>query len=283
MRFSQRIGKAPKAKELQIEGMDKELRNRLWNAFYMHILLVLKKNSGAYGILSYKDKHFIAGIFHSFYKTRVDEVPNLYASVLDSFKSKFFSQEWYEIYDFLEYIINTISHNDEYDKEYLVDHLNMIFEEEFSGYRVVNNLVVPISNQVEIGEIEEALNFTSIEGVNIHLTNSLNKLSDKIYPDYRNSIKESISAVESVCRVFTGESTLGKAFKKLETNEVYINQQLKSGFEKIYAYTNDKESGIRHSIVEEFKNPDFEDAKYMLVACSSFVNYLVGKHNKVKR
>jgi hypothetical protein len=75
----------------------------------------------------------------------------------------------------------------------------------------------------------------------------------------------------------TGESTLGKALNALESKGIKIDDQLKNGFDKIYAFTNNKQSGIRHAIIEEHKNPDFDDAKYMLVVCSSFINYLVGK------
>lgn len=282
MRFSQRIGKTPKAVELQIERIDADLRNRLWNAFCMHILSVIKRNTTYDEYLRGKDVAFIEDIYHSFFKDPIDEVPSLFSELQKRLKNRIFKQQWYEVYDFLEFTIKSITYREDFNKEVFVIHLNEILEEEFSGFRIVNNLFCPVSNQQELDEVEQALNFTSIDGVNIHLTNALEKLSDKKQPDFRNSIKESISAVECVCRELTGESTLGKALKKLESSGIDINQQLKTGFEKIYAYTNDKESGIRHSIMEGFKNPDFEDAKYMLVACSSFVNYLVGKNIKLK-
>jgi len=46
----------------------------------------------------------------------------------------------------------------------------------------------------------------------------------------------------------------------------------------MYGYTSD-EDGIRHAMLEE---PDvgFEDAKFMLVACSAFINYLKVKADK---
>lgn len=47
----------------------------------------------------------------------------------------------------------------------------------------------------------------------MHLQEALEKLSPS-KSDYRNSIKESISAVECLCREITGESTLDKALKK---------------------------------------------------------------------
>ncbi len=40
---------------------------------------------------------------------------------------------------------------------------------------------------------------------------------------------------------------------------------------KLYGYSSD-EDGIRHAILEE-KEIGFDEAKFMLVACSGFVNY----------
>jgi len=122
---------------------------------------------------------------------------------------------------------------------------------------------------------------TALEGANIHLTNALELISDKKSPNYRNSVKESISAVESTCRIITGENTLGKALNKLESKGLNLNNQLKNGFDKIYAYTNDKNNGIRHAIVTSPTEPDFADAKYMLISCSAFINYLITKAEKI--
>ena len=52
---------------------------------------------------------------------------------------------------------------------------------------------------------------------------------------------------------------------------------LQVAFEKLYAYTNNKTTGIRHALMEDTESPGFDEAKFMLVACSAFVNYLRGK------
>ena len=53
---------------------------------------------------------------------------------------------------------------------------------------------------------------------------------------------------------------------------------LKNAFSSMYGWTSNTE-GIRHGLQDE---PDlgFEDAKYMLVACSGFINYLLEKAKK---
>ena len=97
--------------------------------------------------------------------------------------------------------------------------------------------------------------------------------------DYRNSIKESISAVEAFCREKTGENTLGKALNKLEQNGLETPNVLKQAFEKLYAYTNQPVAGIRHALMDDSGayTPKAEEALFMLVSCSAFINYLNAK------
>ena len=53
---------------------------------------------------------------------------------------------------------------------------------------------------------------------------------------------------------------------------------MKNAFISLYGYTSDK-SGIRHNNgVDE--NTTFEEAKYMLVSCSAFLNYLIQVYEK---
>lgn len=119
------------------------------------------------------------------------------------------------------------------------------------------------------------------DSVNNHLEKALSFYSDRKNPDYKNSIKESISAVESMCCIICGKKVeLGKALGKLEKNGIYIHGAMKNGFQALYGYASD-ESGIRHGGIED-KEVTEEDAKFMLVSCSAFVNYLKVKFNKMK-
>ena len=111
----------------------------------------------------------------------------------------------------------------------------------------------------------------------------MRRYADRRKPDYENSIKESISAVESICCIITEQSgktaTLGKTIKQLKDKGVHIHQSLESAFSSMYGYTSD-ENGIRHGSID-FQEAHAEDAKYMLVSCSAFVNYLIEKWSKV--
>ena len=200
----------------------------------------------------------------------------------------FFEQsQWYEIYDFIEYLCLLHSnyyrlHNDIQRKiEMRVDFcglFNLIFEQELSGYRIIDKQIVPITSDVEIESINMALtNTDKYNSVNQHLKTAIEYLSDKQNPDYRNCIKEAISAVEAFCKIITGKdkATLGDALKEVE-KKFTIHTALKDAFNKIYGYTSDT-GGIRHSLTEKGIIVTQEDAIFMLVACSAFINYLKSK------
>jgi hypothetical protein len=284
MKFSQRIGKKAAIKQLQLESMDSELKIGLWNIIMFFIIDKIPKYD-PWGNLDDDFKTFSKFIWHEFYKLPIDTITENPSVTINFIREKYFKFVWYEVYDFVEYL-NGLDFIQNINLDEYSESINNILAKEFSGYRFVSGKIAPISNKIEIDEIElaidQAFRFTSLKGANIHLNNALEKLSDKINPDFRNSIKESISSVETACRILTGENTLGNALNALESKGIKINEQLKKGFERIYAFTNNKQSGIRHAIIENYNDTDFDDAKYMLVACSSFINFLIGKCKTLK-
>jgi len=85
--------------------------------------------------------------------------------------------------------------------------------------------------------------------------------------------------VEAICEIITGikgkEASLGKMLKKIEENGVMIHSGLKSAFIILYGYTSDA-NGIRHAGDIGGASSTFEEAKFILVSCSAFINYLIG-------
>jgi len=79
-----------------------------------------------------------------------------------------------------------------------------------------------------------------------------------------------------MCKLIAGDdrATLGTALKKLE-DKVALHPALKKAFDHLYGYTSD-EGGIRHALLDE-SDLKFEDAQFMLVTCSAFINYLKAK------
>lgn len=85
-----------------------------------------------------------------------------------------------------------------------------------------------------------------------------------------------------MCCIITNETgsqaTLGKTIRKLKEKGIHIHSAMESAFSSLYGYTSD-EAGIRHGGID-FTNAPAEDAKYMLISCSAFINYLVEKWAK---
>lgn len=157
---------------------------------------------------------------------------------------------------------------------------NDLFEKEYVGYRFITGKIVPITDKIEMQEIEKAVQ-TPFEGARAQLQKALGFLSDREHPDYKNCVKESISAVESVCKVLANDpkAELGKALKSLIANGMNIHGSLKSAILALYGYASD-EGGIRHAERETESTVTFEEAKFMMVTCSAIVNYLVAEYGK---
>ena len=83
----------------------------------------------------------------------------------------------------------------------------------------------------EIKMIEEAASDSKFAGVSAHIECALAHYADRENPDYRNSIKEAISAVESIARVVSGsdKATLGDALQAIEKSG-QLHPALKKGF-----------------------------------------------------
>lgn len=191
--------------------------------------------------------------------------------------------EWYKKLDMIEFTIRYLyalskdgyySYYSKFANEF-IKLLNYFFEDLNFGYRIIDKLIVPVTSEVETKTIEEALD-KSEDNVRMHLHCALEKLSERPKGDYRNSIKESISAVEAYCRNITGKDTLGNALAEMEHNGLNLPTSLKAAFLKLYGYTNSPDTGIRHPLMDVDVSyvPTADEAIYMLISCSAFINYL---------
>ena len=183
-----------------------------------------------------------------------------------------------EVFSLIEYIVQEMQRTQRWKKSGYEEDYNAILKREYVGYRFVNEIIVPITDENEIEAINQAAE-SPYAVVNAHISKAITLLADRENPDYENSIKESISAVEAVCEILTGvigkEATLGNMLKKIEDSGVVIHGALKSAFNILYGYTSDA-NGIRHAGDIGGPTSTFEEAKFMLVSCSAFINYLIG-------
>jgi len=277
--FSQRKGFKPIKSVMQVDSMDSELKNGLWDALTIFYWNQVKKR----GFSSYdygKINILLKILWHSYFKQPLDTLNNNWPNTRKKIRDYFFNCKWYEVYDFIEFIAYSYPDKDDSVNPEFMDFCNSVLEDELSAYRFVGGRITQITSEVEVSEIEKALEISKpLKAVNTHLRRALDLLADRKSPDYRNSVKESISAVEAICNLITKEkkATLGQSLKKIE-KKVSLHPALKSAFSSLYGYTSDAE-GIRHALLDE-PNLSFEDAKFMLVSCSAFVNYLISKASK---
>ena len=283
MKFSDRIGVTQPQLTLYIDSMPDHLRTTLWNYFYDACQVSDASNWGRLVRITARD----------FRKFPLDAIPSKPWDLRDWLKEYFENLSWSDAYNFLEFFVanfydvthaNIGQYRDINGRSRALrevqDSINKLLEREHSGYRFVSGLLVQIVDQVELEEVRgsvENMSVHGLDGARIHIEAALRLFAQRPNPDYRNSIKESISAIESICRLI-GENSSGleSAIRALD-RKTPIHGALRVGFEKMYAYTSD-EDGIRHAILDE-SVIELADAKYMIVACSAFANYLAAKAN----
>lgn len=278
--FSQRMGFAKFRTAIQTDDLDEPTRNALWNivgpffrryankcSVYTDIWTELYHNTSdtwprAAGKYDFGNDHY-----YSFYRTVITENP------------------WNECMDLIEFI-NQTAYRDKWDSQIfthsldhvvpLPDEYNSVFVKYMVGYRIVEDQVLPITNEEEKSAVETAAR-KSPDAVAEQISKAIRFLGDRQHPDYAKSVDCSISAVEAQCRILLNDPdpTLGKALKMLDDKGIPLHGSLKAGFDKLYGFTSDA-NGIRHAGIAP-SDVDADLAKFMLVACSAFVNYLRSK------
>lgn len=277
LKFSDRIGVTEVSDVLQLDGMDASLRNSLWNYLLKTIFSGKWENHPQVSKI----------ICEKYFKLPVDTLPSNDFEHQTWLRNYFFNNsfQWYHVYNLIEFIAdncNSMRYNINSDK--FKAEINKILEEESVGYRFIGGTLAPISSSEEINSITSAIEDAkekALYGTKKHIETALVLMAKKPIPDYRNSIKESISSIESIAKQLTGEAGGGleKAISKLDS-VVHFHGAFKAGLLSLYGYTSDK-NGIRHAILEE-TDIGFDEAKFMLVTCSALVNFIISKASKYK-
>ena len=269
--FSERKGIKHFSDIVQTKDLNERTRNKLYTAS-KEIFDLINKNPNKYG------DYFVEYVYEELFSLTKRDIPNyygyVYSEIFEIIYGIFQKENYIEVFTFIEGIINAYTYIDNISysrfncRKYYIQLLSTIFKTENVNYRIIDGKVTDIVNEEQINSIEETLN-NPYKVVSEHYSKAIEQLYS--VKDYANSIKESISTVEAMCQIINGsKETLGKALNNLK---VEIHPALKSAYSSIYGYTSD-ENGTRHANGIGEKNATFEEAKYMLVSCSAFVNYL---------
>lgn len=263
--FEQREGLQPIPTQLQRGELSQELRAKLWayvhDIMMRHYSMIMAGSHAWYDIL--KDIHVKRD------HARVDQVNQ--SHTFGSLGLMFDGSPYGKVLGWLDFVIRHPKAPNDFGAK-----VGDLLVECRSAYRVVDGLIVPMATEEERAAFEKALADTSADkfsGARAHLRNAGAHLTNGVFAD---SIRESISAVESVARILEPGGEFSKALAKLETKGL-IHPALKKGFSALYGYTSDQ-GGIRHALIESGAAAvDEVDAVFFLGACASFVSYLIGK------
>ena len=276
LKFSQQNGYTPVRTKPQIDDIDANTRNRIWN----YLRSFFKDCGGESGM--YED------IWSDLLEQVIDDHPYSYYAY---YKELVLKDPWYRVLDLLEYLVAPTNQNRWITKltplfTSRLSHrklpscieLNNIFEQTLLGWRLVNHRFIKTTDAIEIKTIEEASKATC-HNVRDHIDKALHYLADRNSPDYANSFKESISAVEAQCNLLArkDKATLTDALNELGRRNVTLHPALKKALSSLYAYSSDS-VGVRHGNIGE-ADVDGDLAKFMLVICSAFVCYLTSKQS----
>jgi len=270
MLFSQRKGYTPVLDTIQFESMNDDLRNSLWSLIDIYIWHIDPSPLHAYN--TDKINIYFKHLWLNFFKQPTDTIPVFTDETINKIRIYFFDARWHEIYSFMEF---TLKH---FDLDNLNKEVNTLLKREFSAYRFIGSVFTEITDEQEITLLNETLTDNEFPGASNHLQRSLELLSNRQAPDYPNSIKESISSVESLVQAITNKSsgTLGTLIKSIDPGDK-IHPAFKEAISKLYGYTSNK-GGIRHANFNESnKDIDFADAKFILILCTSFIYYIKSK------
>ena len=272
LNFSQRNRYEPMPKQLELEQVSREFRNLVHYAFHSLINRITLCNLETH----YIDEKVMRDCHVKFFKWSPDKYEDNshhWEQVFDNFiKSKNFN----ELFDLIEFFVQ----HPECDEKLKSD-LTQVFIDTRMAYRLKDNLITAVGTYEQAQTVLRAIDDTEKgghSGVRRHLIGAGKNLTDG---NWKGSVRDSIHSVEAMAVIIAPKGkTLGNALKEIEKNGDKIHPLLKVAFEKLYAYTNDGSTGVRHA--ETYWNSDAvdeADALFMLGACASFISYLIAKNN----
>jgi AbiJ-like protein len=277
-RFSERYGYKPIREQIQKQSVDAQTRTRLWN--YLKVALWDDWESYRYGWTPHSEhvNQLMRRVWVHHFDASLDNLPEFDPHWANGaygiIKKHFTDGKWFEVYDFLEFVVQNWSGGGE---DQIATGINSILEKQLCAFRFVDKQIAPITDELELEAIDQAAS-NAPDNVKQHISRAVELLSDRDSPDYRNSVKEAISAIEALCQTVTGDKkgTLGKLLGKVDG----LHPAFKAALSSMYGFTSDAE-GIRHALLDE-STLTFTDAKFFLVQSAAFVNYITGKQSDKK-
>ncbi len=267
---------------VQSDSLDRDTRTEIWNTIVILKQVFQNVRDETYGSDT-TESNVLEAVWTWEFKQARDEMRS-HGQVWEHIKIYVLNEKWFDVLDLVEALVGYLGRYKTHSTRDLVatftEGFNNRFEHFLVGFRFIGQEITPIDSTAEAEAVVAATeDAASIAGARHALERAISLLADREKPDYPNSIKESISAVEAVVKKVTGANDdLAAGLKKLENAGLSIHPALKGAWLKMYGWTSD-EDGIRHGGIDA-ADADQALAKYVLVTCSAFVSYLIEEGRK---
>ncbi len=277
--FSQRLG-VSENKPVQTESMDDDLRVSLWNAvnLYFWSKRDLPQDTGSNGPSdTFTDqplRRVVSALWIHHLKWPLDELSDTWSQINKRLRDYFFSALWHEVYDFIEYLTPEADRLRDSSSARFMGFCNGVLTRENAGFRFVSGRLVPITSDSEISEIEKALRSPS-DAVRTHLQTAVMLIADKENADLDGATLASLQAVEAAVRLIDDDpnASFVEAMQRVRS-KVGLRCALDDNFLRLCGLTYN-EAGFYHSLNEKPRQTSPDDARFILVTCSAFANYLI--------
>lgn len=264
MKFSERMGFVDIDDIIQTDRMSADLKNDIYNFCYS---AVYGLGSTTYG---FNDSKII---WRDFFHKSLSDISG-FDEGKRSINIAYKQLEFYEVYDFLEYVVQSWVESNEQVKD-----VNRILENNHSAYRVISDQLEPITSKTDVKTLKRGLRAKIDDG---HLEKALIELSKRKNRNNLVVMKESIDAVEFAAKkvnnkLFGGKSSdsFSKVCNNLSDNGFFDSHPAYvETLKKLYGYSSD--GGIRHPKERNY-HPDLADATFMVSMSAAFISMLKAK------
>lgn len=207
------------------------------------------------------------------------------------------NMEWYRVYEFLETTYEKLlagvvgpsafpDDSGEGEKTvslkevqtYFAHEVNQILAQENLAYEFVNGQFQKRgrpATQQNLARVGSVLTDPGLYQVREHFSKARKYFSNRENPDYPNSVKESVSALEACFQIMTGKpaNDFSKAVNSIQGNEPdKMPPPLVSAMSKVHAYRGNAQ-GAGHASITGSKLTELE-AELVLSLSAAFITYL---------
>ena len=203
---------------------------------------------------------------------------------------------WWAVLEFIEFTLDmpsalvgwkyqypamTILEKDR-PREQLISSLNWTLNKMNVGYRLMpTNKFISVHSDDEAEEIGKACS-GPFASARTHMENAVADFRNTNQPNHANTVKEAISAVESIVTELTGKE-IRSGLHQLAKEGILPDVQTDFGgensfvaaLEKYWIYAN---ATSRHGRKKGVEPPDRDTARFLLVTCATLVNYITTRH-----